>query len=53
MWDRPPGLSSSCYTYDLTYYERNLPHWQPEGAALFVTWRLHGSLARTVETQQK
>jgi len=26
------------------YYERRLPHWQPEGAALFVTWRLHGSL---------
>ena len=26
------------------YYERQLPHWQPEGAALFITWRLHGSL---------
>ena len=31
------------------YYERHLPHWQPEGAALFVTWRLHGSLPRGVE----
>ena len=27
-----------------SYYERTLPHWQPEGAALFITWRLHGSL---------
>jgi putative transposase len=26
------------------YYERNLPHWQPEGRAFFVTWRLWGSL---------
>lgn len=28
----------------MTYYERNLPHWQPEGATFFVTWRLYGSL---------
>jgi REP element-mobilizing transposase RayT len=28
----------------MTFYERNLPHWQPEGAAFFVTWRLFGSL---------
>jgi hypothetical protein len=26
------------------YYERRLPHWQPDGADLFVTWRLAGSL---------
>jgi putative transposase len=26
------------------YYERNLPHWQPDGKDLFVTWRLKGSL---------
>ncbi len=25
-------------------YRRNLPHWHPEGKALFVTWRLYGSL---------
>jgi REP element-mobilizing transposase RayT len=31
----------------LSYYERHLPHWQPEGAALFITWRLNGSLPRT------
>jgi REP element-mobilizing transposase RayT len=48
MWDRPPGLSFSCYRLTLTYYERHLPHWQPEDAALFVTWRLYGSVPRTV-----
>jgi REP element-mobilizing transposase RayT len=32
----------------LTCYERHLPHWQPEDAALFVTWRLHGSYPRIV-----
>jgi REP element-mobilizing transposase RayT len=26
------------------YYERRLPHWHPDGAAIFATWRLHGSL---------
>ena len=30
------------------YYERNLPHWQPEVRALFLTWRLSGSLPMTV-----
>ena len=28
------------------YYERHLPHWQPEGKELFVTWRLADSLPR-------
>ena len=28
------------------YYERNLPHWQPDGRATFLTWRLRGSLPR-------
>jgi hypothetical protein len=27
----------------VSYYERNLPHWHPDGAAIFLTWRLHGS----------
>jgi putative transposase len=31
----------------VSYYVRNLPHWHPEGAPLFVTWRLFGSLPRT------
>jgi putative transposase len=26
------------------FYCRRLPHWQPRGAPLFLTWRLHGSL---------
>jgi REP element-mobilizing transposase RayT len=33
----------------MSYHERHLPHWQPEAAALFVTWRLNGSLPRHVE----
>ena len=28
----------------MTYYERSLPHWHPEGKSLFITWRLFGSL---------
>jgi len=28
----------------MPYYERNLPHWLPQGKDLFVTWRLGGSL---------
>jgi putative transposase len=39
---------------DLSYYERNLPHWQPEGASIFLTWRLYGSLpASVVEARNK
>ncbi|MGA2740019.1 MAG: transposase [Bryobacteraceae bacterium] len=34
----------------MSYHERHLPHWQPEGAALFVTWRLYGSLPASVQT---
>ncbi|HXB70052.1 MAG TPA: hypothetical protein VNY05_17495 [Candidatus Acidoferrales bacterium] len=29
----------------MVYYERNLPYWHPEGAAIFLTWRLHGTAA--------
>ncbi|MGB9336527.1 MAG: transposase [Candidatus Acidiferrales bacterium] len=28
----------------MSYYQRKLPHWHPEGRAIFLTWRLHGSL---------
>lgn len=31
----------------MTFYRRNLPHWQPEGKPIFVTWRLIGSLSTT------
>ena len=30
-----------------TFYRRNLPHWTPPGAALFVTWNLQGSLPKS------
>ena len=28
----------------MTFYSRNLPHWHPEGACIFLTWRLYGTL---------
>lgn len=31
----------------MSYYERNLPHWHPEGRTIFLTWRLHGSLPQS------
>jgi putative transposase len=38
----------------MNYYERNLPHWHPQGRAIFLTWRLYGSLpARFVKELQK
>ncbi|MDE3137104.1 MAG: transposase [Acidobacteriota bacterium] len=37
----------------MTYYERRLPHWFPQGKALFVTWRLWGSLPRHVLARLK
>ncbi|MCX7017263.1 MAG: hypothetical protein NTW86_32655, partial [Candidatus Sumerlaeota bacterium] len=33
---------------DYTFYRRYLPHWQPDGAILFVSFRLAGSLPRPV-----
>ena len=30
------------------YYQRNLPHWQEDGRAVFITWRLSGSLPLAV-----
>jgi putative transposase len=37
----------------MAYYERNLPHWHPEGCAIFVTWRLYGSLPESVLAELK
>lgn len=37
------GHASACLS-PMAYYRRNLPHWHPEEAWLFITWRLHGSL---------
>ena len=31
-------------SHNKRYYERTLPHWQPQGRDLFLTWRLSGSL---------
>ncbi|MGO4882498.1 MAG: transposase [Bryobacteraceae bacterium] len=33
----------------MSYHERHLPHWQPEGTALFITWRLNLSLPASTE----
>src|SRR5688572_15937112 len=30
----------------LMFYRRHLPHWQKPNSALFITWRLFGSLPR-------
>lgn len=32
----------------MAFYRRTLPHWIPEGKALFITWRLHGSLPKGI-----
>jgi putative transposase len=28
----------------MTFYQRHLPHWNPPGQDIFITWRLHDSL---------
>jgi hypothetical protein len=30
-----------------TFHKRKLPHWQPDGAAFFLTWRLRDSLPKS------
>jgi putative transposase len=32
----------------LMFYRRHLPHWQKAGSALFITWRLYGSIPASV-----
>ena len=34
-------------TTPMTFYRRNLPHWQPDAKSIFLTWRLFGSLPRS------
>ena len=57
--DRIVCATKTRYDYAaMTYYERNLPHWHPDGRWIFVTWRLHGSLpaellARLQETKEQ
>src|SRR5579871_2584579 len=43
------AISKPVRTSDLKQHSsnrRNLPHWYPDGTAVFVTWRLHGTLPR-------
>src|SRR5260370_13433469 len=41
-----------CYlTVTMTYYERNLPHWHPDGREIFLTWRLYRSLPERVSAE--
>lgn len=35
------------------FYRRNLPHWQPPGADVFLTWRLKGSLSSGMKEKLK
>lgn len=32
----------------VTFYKRNLPHWHPKGAAIFLTWHLAGSRPKDI-----
>lgn len=34
----------------MSSYRRKLPHWHPEAASIFLTWRLYGSLPTQVRT---
>src|SRR5580692_8710350 len=38
------SFAPTCTLRSLTFYSRRLPHWQPEGKSLFLTWHLRGSL---------
>jgi putative transposase len=50
------GLSSARHVIlpgRMTYYVRNLPHWQPAGKDIFITWRLYGSLPAHFRTPKR
>lgn len=34
------------------WYRRNLPHWHPRDTAIFLTWRLHGTLPGLKQSTQ-
>jgi putative transposase len=42
---KPPAL-----LLFVSFYRRKLPHWQPEGRSIFLTWRLYGSVPRNKVT---
>jgi putative transposase len=37
----------------MMFYSRTLPHWQPPGKPIFITWRLNGSLPKAVLDQMR
>jgi putative transposase len=41
------NFRSTTALIDMSFYRRRLPHWQPDGVPIFLTWRLHGTLAKT------
>src|SRR5580698_10105062 len=36
----------------MSFYRRKLPHWQPNGKCIFLTWRLHGSLPKKLVNEK-
>ncbi len=40
----PRIAPSKLHSIYMPFYRRRLPHWQPEGKPLFITWHLAGSL---------
>jgi putative transposase len=44
------GRTLVCRLFSMPEYKRRLPHFQPNNAYLFLTWRLWGSLPAKAET---
>jgi putative transposase len=48
----PPGrkrnFSGRPYSFCVSFHRRRLPHWHPDGTALFLIWHLHGSLPHSL-----
>jgi len=45
-------FSRSGHFNSVSFYRRRLPHWCPEGARVFLTWRLFGTLPhQTLEVE--
>jgi putative transposase len=41
-------LTCAGYFFSMSFYRRRLPHWDREGVPIFLTWRLYGSLPRSL-----
>lgn len=46
IFTRIPKARKARMSILIMFYRRHLPHWQRANSALFITWRLHGSLPR-------